>query len=170
MDKEKNKGKNKENKEEITFKIITLGDSGVGKASILNNCIAGKYNNNTASTLGINFNYKIVHINKTQKIKLKLINTCGQEKYRSLSRSYFRNIDGVLFVFGLNDKDSFDNIKEWMNYFDEECTIKDVPKLLVGNKCDLKMDEGLDQSLIFKNLLIVKNYKNWKYKSNLTIC
>ena len=156
MDKEKNKknkSKNKENnnakkEEEITFKIITLGDSGVGKAAILNQYITGNYNDNTASTLGINFAYKELIINKTQKITLKLIDTCGQEKYRSLSRSYFKNVDGVLFVFGLNDKDSFDHIKEWMEYFNEECTRKDVPKVLVGNKCDLEMDKELDKNII----------------------
>jgi len=160
MDKDKkNKRKNKENKgnkennnekkeEEITFKIITLGDSGVGKTSIINQYITGKYNENTASTLGINFSFKKLFINKTQKITLKLIDTCGQEKYRSLSKSYFKHADGVLYVFGLNDKDSFNNIKEWMTYFNEECTIKDAPKLLVGNKSDLEKDKGLPQNII----------------------
>ncbi len=157
MDKDKkNKRKNKENKEnnnekkeeEIIFKIITLGDSGVGKTSIINKYIKGEYYDNNSSTLGINFSFKELFINKTQKITLKLIDTCGQEKYRSLSRTYFKNVDGVLFVFGLNDKDSFDNIKIWMNYFNEECTIKDAPKLLVGNKSDLEMDKELDQNII----------------------
>jgi len=153
MDKNKNKSKKKKKnkekeEEEIIFNIITLGDSGVGKTSILNQYTTGIYNNNIASTLGINFSFKELFINKTQKIKLKLIDTCGQEKYRSLSKSYFKNTNGVLFVFSLNDKDSFDNIKEWMEYFNEECTIKDAHKVLVGNKSDLKMDEGLDQNLI----------------------
>ena len=158
MDKNKgkNKGKNKDKKrenyydkkeDEIIFKIITLGDSGVGKTAIINQYITGKYKD-TVSTLGITFAYKKLFINKTQKITLKLIDTCGQEKYRSLSRTYFKNVDGVLFVFGLNDKDSFDNIKIWMNYFNEECTIKDAPKLLVGNKSDLEMDKELDQNII----------------------
>jgi len=153
MDKDKNKrkkkSKNKEKKEfEIIFNIITLGDSGVGKTSIINRYINGIFNDNNSSTVGINFSFKELFINKTQKIKLKLIDTCGQEKYRSLSKSYFKNTNGVLFVFSLNDKDSFDNIKEWMEYFNKECTIKDAHKVLVGNKSDLKMDEDLDQNLI----------------------
>ena len=160
MDKDKkNKRKNKENKgnkennnekkeEEITFKIITLGDSGVGKTSIINQYITGKYNENTASTLGINFSFKKLSINKTHNITLKLIDTCGQEKYRALSKSYFKHADGVLYVFGLNEKESFDNIKEWMTYFNEECTIKDAAKLLVGNKSDLEKDKELPQNII----------------------
>ena len=152
-DKNKIKGKNKEvnnekKENEIIFRISTLGDSRVGKTANLNQYIAGKYNINIASIFGINFSYKKYKINKTQKIALKLIDACGQEKYRFLSKSYFKNANGVLFVFGLNDKESFDNIKIWMDCFNEECTLKDVPKVLVGNKCDLKMDEGLDQNII----------------------
>ena len=98
--------------------------------------------------MGINFSFKKLSINKTHNITLKLIDTCGQEKYRALSKSYFKHADGVLYVFGLNDKESFDNIKEWMDCFNKECTIEDVPKVLVGNKCDLKMDEELDNNLI----------------------
>jgi len=158
--KNNNKGKNKENKdknnqnnndkkeEDIIYKIITLGDSGVGKTSIINQYINGKFIDNTASTLGINFSYKNLYINKTKTIKIKLLDTCGQEKYRSLSKSYFKHVDGVLYIFGLNDKESFDNIKEWMTCFNKECIIEDVPKVLVGNKCDLSMDKELDQNII----------------------
>ena len=153
QNKSQNKGQNKENnkepkEEEIIFKIITLGDSGVGKTSIINKYITGNYLDNVTSTLGVNFSYKKLKINKTQKIMLKLIDTCGQEKYRALSKSYFKNTDGVLFVFGLNDKESFDNIKEWMECFNKECTIENVPKVLVGNKCDLEIDKELNQNII----------------------
>jgi len=144
----KNKDRNKKREDIITFKIITLGDSGVGKTSIINRYISGKFDNNIFSTIGINFSLKKLVINKSQNIQLKIIDTCGQEKYRSLSKSYFRQTDGVLYVFGLNDKSSFDSIKEWMKYFDEENTIGEIPKVLVGNKCDLKFDEGLDKNLI----------------------
>ena len=158
MDKNKgkNKGKNKDKKkenyyykkeDEIIFKIITLGDSGVGKTSIINQYITGKYNDNISSTLGTNYGYKKLIINHTQ-ILLKLIDTYGQEKYKSLSKSYFKNADGVLFVFGLNDKGSFDKVKDWIKYYNEECIIENVPKVLVGNKCDLEMDKELDQNII----------------------
>ena len=153
--KDNKKGNNKENNNndleednEIIFKIITLGDTGVGKTSIINKYITDNYLDNVASTLGVNFSYKKFIINKTKKIMLKLIDTCGQEKYRSLSKSYFKNTDGVLYIFGLDDKESFDNIKEWMKYFNEECKIEDIPKILIGNKCDLEIDKDLDQNII----------------------
>jgi small GTP-binding protein len=136
------KNKNKDNEEKaIIFRIITLGDSGVGKSSIIKKYLTGVFEENNSSTVGINFSFKELIINKSQKIKLKIIDTCGQEKFRSLSKTYFKNADGVLFVFGINDKESFDNIKEWMGYFNEHKTIENTPKVLVGNKCDLEIDK-----------------------------
>ena len=153
INKDKNKGQNKKNnanekEEEIIFKIITLGDSGVGKTSIINRYIKGKFSDNITSNLGVNFSYKNLTFNKTQKIMLKLYDTCGQEKYRALVKSYYKNADGVLFIFGLDDKESFDNIKDWMERFNEECKIENIPKVLVGNKCDLEIDKELDENLI----------------------
>ena len=96
----KNKDKKKGNKEDILiFKIIALGDSDVGKTSIINRYITGNFTGNVCSTIGSNFSIKELLVNKSQKIKLKLIDTCGQEKYRSLSKSYLRNTDGVFFLF-----------------------------------------------------------------------
>ena len=148
IQRQKKENINGKEEEEIIFKIITLGDSGVGKTSIINRYIIGNFIDNVTSTLGVNFSYKKLIINKNVKITLKLIDTCGQEKYRALSKSYFKNTDGVLFVFGLNDKESFDNIKVWMECFNKECTIENVPKVLVGNKCDLEFDNDLDQNII----------------------
>ena len=153
INKDKNKGQNKksnadEKEEEIIFKIITLGDSGVGKTSIINRYIKGKFSDNITSNLGVNFSYKNLTFNKTQKIMLKLYDTCGQEKYRALVKSYYKNADGVLFIFGLDDKESFDHLKDWMERFNEECKIENIPKVLVGNKCDLEIDKELDENLI----------------------
>jgi len=94
--KEKKKKGNEENGENdentITFIIITLGDSGVGKTSIINRYINNEFNDNNPSTIGMNFSFKKLYINK-QKIKLKLMDTCGQEKYRSLTKTYLKNAD-----------------------------------------------------------------------------
>ena len=151
MKKNKNKKKSTDKKEEeIIFKIITLGDSGVGKTSIIKKYTTGEFDENNSSTIGISFSFKDLIINESQKIKLKILDTCGQEKYRALSKTYFKNANGVFFVFGLNDKESFDNIKEWMDFFNENNTIENTTKVLVGNKCDLEIDKELDKALIMK--------------------
>ena len=136
-------------KEEVkTFNIITLGDSGVWKTSIINRYVNNKFDNNNSSTIGIKFSYKEIKLNNKDKIilKLKLVDTAGQEKYRALTKSYFKNVDVVLFVFSMNDKETFDTIKDWMVLFNNNNSKEDIPKYLVGNKSDLEINVG--QSLI----------------------
>ena len=74
------------------------------------------------------------------------MDTAGQEKYKSLTKSYFKNVDVVLFVFNMNEKETFDNIKDWMELFNNNNSKEDIPKYLVGNKSDLQIN--VEQSLI----------------------
>ena len=87
----------KKNNEEIIFKIITLGNAGVGKTSILCKYITNIFNKAQMPTLGLDFSYKIVTLKKWQKVKLKLFDTAGQERFSSFSKTYFRNTDCILF-------------------------------------------------------------------------
>ena len=130
---------------DITFKIITLGNAGVGKTSILNRFHSGIFEENTRSTIGIDFSIKQLILKNNIAIKLKLIDTCGQEIYKSITKSYFKNCDGVFFVFALNNKKSFDEIGEWIKLFNENEN-KNVTQFLVGNKCDIK--DRIDTNLI----------------------
>ena len=81
----------------LTFKIITLGNPGVGKTSIIQRYLGNSFDDNSMSTVGILFSYKVVKLDNNESINLKLIDTGGQEKYRSMSKSYFRNTDGLFF-------------------------------------------------------------------------
>ena len=112
----------------------------------LNRCVKKKFDNNNSSTLGINYSFKEIKFNNNDKIKLKLVDTAGQEKYKSLTKSYFKNVDVVLFVFNMNEKETFDNIKDWMELFNNNNSKEDIPKYLVGNKSDLQIN--VEQSLI----------------------
>ena len=132
---------------DLEFKIITLGDSGVGKTSIINRFINDSFNNDEKLTLGIKFSFQIIKLPNGKDVKLNIIDTSGQEKYRSLPTSYFRNVDAVLFVFDLNQKLSFENIQKWINTFNENNNGKYCKKqYLVGNKNDL--EQVVDQKLI----------------------
>ena len=121
------------------FRIITLGDSGVGKTSIINRYVKNIFNDNNPSTVGVSFAIKELYINK-QKIRLKLIDTCGQERYKALTNAYLKNTDVCFFIFALNDRDSFDNIKMWMDLFYQNHKINEIPSILIGNKSDLESD------------------------------
>ena len=125
--------------ENLSFKLITLGNAGVGKTSILQRYLYDKFNINSESTIGIELSYKEIILENNERVTLKIIDTCGQEKYRSLSKSYFKNTDGVLFVFDLSNIESFKEITDWLKLFNENHNGKEkVPKCLVGSKCDLE--------------------------------
>ena len=130
------------------FKIITLGDSGVGKSSIFRRYSENKFEEDTMSTIGLAFADKELTLQNKEKVKLKLVYTGGQERYKSLAKNYFRNADGVLFVFAHNDKESFDHIIDWIQLFDQNTTNKEIPRFLIGNKNDLK-------NLMNKNHLMI---------------
>ena len=140
-----------ENKEELVFKIITLGDSGVGKTSIIRRYVYNDFDMNNMSTIGLNFAFKDVTLKNGVKIKLKIIDTAGQEKYRSLSRNYIKNAEGVLFVFSYensSEKNSFEHINQWVEFFNENNNIEKIQKYLVGNKNEFKDKSHIQQSEI----------------------
>ena len=130
-----------------SFKIIIIGNSGVGKTSILERFILDKFDESLLSTIGINFSEKVILLENSKKIKLKLYDTAGQEKFDSISKSYFRNADGVLFVYAVNDLNSFQNIKNWIELFMENHNgKKNIPLYLIENKNDL--DRKVEEYLI----------------------
>ena len=151
------------------YKIIALGDSGVGKTSIFKRYAFGKFDEDTMSTVGLAFAEKNYILQTSEKVKLKLVDTGGQERYKSLAKSYYKNVDGALFVFAHNDKESFEHIIEWIKLFEENTTNKEIPKFLIGNKNDL---EKLDNQESFENFIKEHNisrYISTSAKDNINI-
>ena len=143
-------------KNEIMFKVITLGDSGVGKTSIIRRYANNIFDENVLSTIGVGFAFKEVELSNKKKIKLKLIDTAGQEKFKSLAKSYFKNVDGVLFVYSFEILESFQNLKEWIKLFNSNHYGKNgIPMFLVGNKSDLEEKDDVE-----KNEKLVKEFLN----------
>ena len=150
---EENEDDDKPEKVDFEFKIITLGNSGAGKTSIIKRFVNDVFDEYQLSTLGNCFSFRTIKINNTN-IKLNFIDTSGQEKFRSLSLSYFRHVDVVLFVFDLNEPKSFESIQYWMDFLNENYSGKNIKaKYLVGNKNDLeqKVDQNLIDELTKKN-------------------
>ena len=153
------KNKKDQGSDDIEFKVITLGNSGVGKTSIIKRYVSGKFDQKTISTIGFGtFSKELILKNKT-KIKFSLIDTAGQENYQALATNYIKNADGVLFVFAHNNKDSFNDIKKWVDNFKDNNPDIDfnnkLPALLIGNKCDLEheIDEDIIEDLRNENNL-----------------
>ena len=161
-------------KNEIMFKVITLGDSGVGKTSIIRRYANNIFDENVLSTVGVGFAFKEVELSNKKKIKLKLIDTAGQEKFKSLAKSYFKNVDGVLFVYSFEILESFQNLKEWIKLFNSNHYGKNgIPMFLVGNKSDLEEKDDVENNeKLVKDFL--EEFKEFKYyktsaKDNISI-
>lgn len=124
-----------ENNDKIIVKLIVIGDSCVGKTSILNRYTKNNFDDKTINTIGVIVLSKEEVLNNT-KYQVLIWDTAGQEKYRSISSNYYRNSSGILLVYSITDLNSFKNIEKWMkeirNYTDYNTVI-----FLVGNKSDL---------------------------------
>ena len=112
-----------------------IGDAGVGKTSLVHSARDKKFNPNIDSTVGIEFSVLPININGVT-VNIQLWDTAGQEVYRSLSRSYYRDAIGVLLIFSFTDHQSFDHLDGWVKDVKALCHPK-AKILLIGNKIDL---------------------------------
>ena len=120
-----------------TYKLILIGDSTVGKTNLLTQYVDGKNPDNDINTIGIEFKNKIITLKNGRKIKLQIWDTCGQEKFKSLTKNYFRCCSAGLFVFDVTNEDSFKNISKWLKLY-KDINDENSKKILIGNKIDKK--------------------------------
>jgi small GTP-binding protein len=120
------------------YKFIVIGSSGVGKTCLLKRLTKGTFDEDTASTVGAQFESLPLTI-EDRKIKLQIWDTAGQERFHSTSKTYYRNAVGVALVFDVTDRVSFDALPLWLSDIQSLCDPNAVI-LLIGNKCDLTDD------------------------------
>ena len=103
-----------ENKEyDLLFKLILIGDSYVGKSNILLKYLKNQFNENSKTTIGVEFGTKNIIINN-KRIKIQIWDTAGQERYRSITSAYYKGAKGALIVYDITRKNTFDNIDKWI--------------------------------------------------------
>lgn len=119
------------------FKILTIGESGVGKTCILRRFVENKFLKNHLATIGIDFKTKNIEIDGTP-IKLKIWDTAGQERFRNITNQYYKGADGIILVFDVTDQKSFEKIKEWMSQIKANTKADQIGLVLLGNKCDIE--------------------------------
>ena len=130
---------------DMIFKLVLLGDSGVGKSNILSRYITNEFDKNSRATVGVEFASKEFKIENDNKIiKVQIWDTAGQERFRSVTKSFYQGAKGYLFVYDITKKKSFDNINNWvlnMQNWADETTIS---KILIGNKSDLESERQVN--------------------------
>jgi len=124
------------------FKLLLIGDSGVGKSCLLLRFADETYTESYISTIGVDFKIRTIELDGKQ-VKLQIWDTAGQERFRTITSSYYRGAHGICVVYDVTDKDSFNNVKQWLQEIDRYAT-EGVCKLLIGNKADLKDNRAVD--------------------------
>ena len=146
---------------DYTFKIVMIGDSGVGKSCILLRFADDKFNENFYATIGVDFRFKNITIdNKSVKLQIVIIiyyyiifiqwDTAGQERFKTITSAYYRGAHGVIIVYDVSDKKTFGHIKDWIEDINKYTDSNPI-KLIVGNKCDLVNEKQVTEE--DKNLL-----------------
>ena len=126
---------NKNDEYDLLIKALLIGDSNVGKTTIIGKYLDKNFSEKTLNTVGLDLKYVKLNIND-MKIKLQLWDTAGQERFRSMTTSYYRAVNVIIIVFDVTSQNSFDHIKEWMNNIKQFAKLG-VMKVIVGNKIDL---------------------------------
>jgi small GTP-binding protein len=135
------------------FKLLIIGESGVGKTCLLLRFTDDSFTANHLTTIGIDFKIKIINLEEKQ-IKLQIWDTAGQERFRTITKTYYKGAHGIILTYDVTDENSFKNIRNWVKQIEQNAQTN-VCKILVGNKCDredrkISYEEGAKLASEFK--------------------
>ena len=132
---------------EINLKILILGDSSVGKTSLLLKYADGYFPTIYVATIGVE--YKIKQINlKGVNINLQIWDTAGQERFRGITKNFMKGADGIMYVYDITQKQTFDNLKSWIRQ--SEDSTEGFKKIIIGNKSDLETEREVSKESLKK--------------------
>jgi Ras-related protein Rab-18 len=154
---------------DFNFKILIVGDAGVGKSSLLLRYCDDKFTDKTSSTIGVDFKAKMLQIHG-KTIKLSIWDTAGQEKFRTLTSSYYRNAHGVMLMYDATNRDSFNHMSYWLQQVSDQSTYQSIVKMVIGNKLDYPLEEiqvdrtegevfALEHSCLFEEISSKNNFR-----------
>lgn len=131
-----------EKKQERIFKIILVGDTGVGKTSLLFSFVDNHFMTSYITTIGVDFRIKSIMVDDIP-VKFQIWDTAGQERFRTITSVYYRGSDGIMFVYDITDVESFKNIKNWIDDVNNNQENYRLVKLLIANKSDMNEDRKI---------------------------
>ena len=140
---------------DLSFKMIVIGDSGVGKSCLTTKAVKNKFEEFYQATIGFEFLTFNLKMNETV-VKLQIWDTCGQEVYRSLISNFYRNSSLAVLLYAIDNRDSFINVDNWLKELKGQAN-PDVKIMIVGNKCDLEDERKVS----------IEEGKEFKEKNNL---
>ena len=127
---------------EFQVKLVIVGDSSVGKTNFIFQFTEGRFSALHVTTVGFDYKSKIIKLPSSKKrVKLQLWDTAGQERYMALNKNIFQKVQGIILMYDLTNRSSFDNIYKWLNLLSQNASNK--PKILVANKLDLALESRI---------------------------
>jgi len=121
---------------DFLFKIVLVGDSGVGKSNLLARFTKGEYYEESKSTIGVEFAVKTLQL-QNKLIKAQIWDTAGQERYRAITSAYYRSAVGAMLVYDIVSKESFDSLERWLQELRQHAD-PNITIMVIGNKADLR--------------------------------
>ena len=128
-----------------TYKILILGNSSVGKTSFLVRFCDGTFEEEAITTVGVDCKKKFIKRNN-KNIKLNIMDTAGQERFRSIAKNMFKNADGIILMYDVTNEKSFIEIKDWISSIKEATDLEKIGLVIAGNKIDLKDEIVIDEN------------------------
>eukprot|EP00630_Chrysocystis_fragilis_P003728 CAMPEP_0197388546 /NCGR_PEP_ID=MMETSP1165-20131217/1137_1 /TAXON_ID=284809 /ORGANISM="Chrysocystis fragilis, Strain CCMP3189" /LENGTH=203 /DNA_ID=CAMNT_0042913893 /DNA_START=203 /DNA_END=814 /DNA_ORIENTATION=- len=121
---------------DLQIKLLMIGDSAVGKTSLLLRYANDTFSSTFITTIGIDFKIKTIDLDG-KRVKLQIWDTAGQEQFRTITRSYFRGAQGIVLVYDITDRGTFNSVRSWMSQINDHADAQ-VNRVLIGNKCDFE--------------------------------
>mmetsp|Transcript_5928 Transcript_5928/g.6779 ORF Transcript_5928/g.6779 Transcript_5928/m.6779 type:complete len:207 (-) Transcript_5928:1060-1680(-) len=127
------------------LKLLLVGDSGVGKSSLLLRFTDDNFKEDNAPTIGVDFKVKLMDIDG-KKVKVTIWDTAGQERFRTLTSSYYRGAQGVILAYDVTRRETFTNLSElWLREVDMYSTVQDSVWMIIGNKIDCQSERQVSR-------------------------
>ncbi|CAH9113717.1 unnamed protein product, partial [Cuscuta europaea] len=118
------------------FKVVLIGDSGVGKSNLLSRFTRNEFSQECKSTIGVEFATRTIQVEDDKIVKAQIWDTAGQERYRAITSAYYRGAVGALLVYDITRQITFENVERWLRELRDH-TDQNIVIMLVGNKADL---------------------------------
>ncbi|KAF9136654.1 hypothetical protein BGX30_010979 [Mortierella sp. GBA39] len=122
---------------DFLFKIVLIGDSGVGKSNLLSRFTRGDFNLESKSTIGVDFGARTVQVEDGKMIKAQIWDTAGQERYRAITSAYYRGAVGALLLYDITQHGTYESVSRWLSEVREHAD-PNIIVMMVGNKSDLR--------------------------------
>ena len=127
---------------EFQIKMVIIGDSGVGKTNFIFQFTEGRFSQLHVTTVGFDYKAKIIKLpTSKKKVKLQIWDTAGQERYMALNKSIFQKVQGIIIMYDLTNRSSFENLTRWFTLVSQN--VSNLPRILVANKLDLAEDNRI---------------------------